>query len=232
MVGFVLRAAPLLVVPLLVACGSTDPKVTFLQSTASLSWSDRALIKNLAIASVRDARALIPSLPGEIELTVRVGSDVIVETGETATALPPRAIMWTVDAGHKEGTRGVASKWLRASLLHELHHLARHNAVPPRTIRDYAVYEGMATAFERDYGRVRPPWGDYSEDPITAWVDELTRLPDDADIRHWIYLHPDGRRWIGLKVGTYWVDRAVAASSQSSAAMVATPTDEVIRLAR
>jgi hypothetical protein len=47
-----------------------------------------------------------------------------------------------------------------------------------------------------------------------------------------MFQHPDGRRWIAYKVGTYLVDRAIAASGKSSAELVLTPTREVLEMAR
>jgi hypothetical protein len=88
----------------------------------------------------------------------------------------------------------------------------------------------MATAFERDLARTRPPWGAYPDD-VAGWLGELLALPPGAPRRPWMFRHPDGRRWIGFKVGTYLVDRAARASGRTPATMVGLSTDEVLRLA-
>jgi hypothetical protein len=46
-----------------------------------------------------------------------------------------------------------------------------------------------------------------------------------------MFQHPDGRRWIGYRAGTYIADRAIAASSRSAAELVQTPTGEILSLA-
>jgi hypothetical protein len=44
--------------------------------------------------------------------------------------------------------------------------------------------------------------------------------------------HPDGRRRIGYKVGTYWVDQAMAKSGRSIADLTNMSTADVLALAR
>lgn len=212
-------------------CADSDLTIKFLRSeTYSFSSSERREITEVARAAVKEVRPLLAALPKRIHLTVRPGSDVIDETGETAAAMPPDAIMWTVDPLRHGGVVAITRTWLRATLFHELHHLARSSANQLDSIVDRAVYEGMATAFERDFGRVETPWGAYPPN-VHQWAIEFRRLPHNAPISDWIYAHPDGRRWIGMKVGAYWVDQASAKSKRSSADLCTTPTPEVLALA-
>lgn len=90
--------------------------------------------------------------------------------------------------------------------------------------------EGLATAFERDFAGTSPPWGSYGAD-ASSWVEELLTLPLDPDTSAWMVRHPDGRRWIGYKAGTFLADRATEASGRSSADLVGIPTAELIALA-
>jgi hypothetical protein len=95
---------------------------------------------------------------------------------------------------------------------------------------DRVVSEGLATVLERDFGGGRPPWGEYPAD-VDQWVQELLKLPDSEPSNHWMFRHPDGRRWTGYRAGTYIADRAVAASGRSAAELVITPIDEILRFA-
>ena len=169
----------------------------------------------------------------ERELTVRFfRSDTytLSPSEETASAMPPNGIMWTVDPDRHGGVAAIARQWLRATLFHELHHLARSAQTNDlRTLADHVLYEGMATAFERDFAGVETPWGAYPPD-VDQWAIEVLQLPEDASAREWMYSHPDGRRWIGMKVGTYWVDQAMAKSKRSSADLAATPTRDLLAL--
>ena len=213
------------------ACAERELTVRFFRSDAyAFSASERRAIEQVARATLNEVRPLLPALPPAIHLTVRPGNDVIEETGETASAMPPDAIMWTVDPSRHGGVAAITRQWLRATLFHELHHLARSAQTSQlRTIVDHAVYEGMATAFERDFAGVHTPWGAYPEN-VDQWAIELLQLPEDASRREWIYSHPDGRQWIGMKVGTYWVDQAMAKTRRSSADLAATPTRDLLAL--
>lgn len=146
-----------------------------------------------------------------------------------ADAMPPNGIMVTIDAARPEGVEAIVNKWLRPIMFHELHHLARSTAGVPGSIVERAVFEGMATVFERDFAKSETPWGAYPPNVID-WANEFLKLPADAPVRDWIHLHPDGRRWIGMKVGTYWVDQAIARSGRSAADLATMPTADVLAL--
>ena len=215
----------------LTGCAETDPSIRFLRSdTHTFSWTERRAITKIAVDATREARRLLPSLPAHIELTVRPGTDVIAETGETGTAMPPASIMWTVDHTRAGGAKNVARTWLRASLFHEFHHLVRSTIGVPRTILDRAVFEGSATMFERDFAGVSTPWGAYPVN-VQEWAVELLEVPPDASVRDWIYAHPDGRRWIGMRVGAYWVERAMASSGRTAAELAQVPTEQILAFA-
>lgn len=215
-----------------IGCGHRDVSIRYLRSDSyTFSKTDRTTIQRIVDHTTAEVRRLLPDLPPELELTVRPGSDVIKETGETAAATPPAGVVWTVDPGRPGGVVEVAKAQLRATLFHEFHHLVRSAQGNPRSIVEHAVFEGMATVFERDFAGVDPPWGKYSTD-VVAFEKELLTLPNDASARDWLFSHPDGRRWIGIKVGAYWVDRAVATSGRSSAALVSTPASEILSMAK
>ena len=115
-------------------------------------------------------------------------------------------------------------------LCHELHHLVRDARVERIALMDEVVSEGMAAAFERDYAGARYPFSDYPA-AAAAWVTELMALAPSAERERWLFRHPDGRRWIGYRAGTFLVDRAMTASGLSSADLVTTATAEVVKLA-
>ncbi|MEL6188381.1 MAG: hypothetical protein AAFU79_27475 [Myxococcota bacterium] len=88
--------------------------------------------------------------------------------------------------------------------------------VPPRT---------------RDFAGSKPSTAEDLAD-VADWVSELMALPVDANYRKWMYYNPDnGRELIGYRVGTYLVDRAIAASDETPVALVDMSTEEIPRLA-
>ena len=213
-------------------CGDRDGTIRFLRSEGyTFSNADRRVIGRIIEPALTDVRPLLPDLPEVIDITVRPGDDVIAETGETGAAMPPAAIMWTVDASRAGGVQAVAKAWLRPSLFHEFHHLVRSAAVMPTTLVDHAIHEGIATVFERDFAGVKPPWGNYPDD-VEEWSRELRALPGATPTGPWLYTHPDGRRWIGIKVGAFWVDRVTKRTGQTSADLATAPTADVLRLSQ
>ena len=210
-------------------CGS-DSGLAF-EYRNEYSRAERAAIEAVGTRAVRDARHLLPSLPSQLRLTVQNGTKVIPETGETAETGLPGGIYWTVDPAHPNGVRGIVEKQLRATLFHELYHLVREPRVARDSLIESAIGEGLATAFERDYGGGAPvPWGAYPPE-ITAWTAEFLGLPPEAPQRQWMFQHPDGRRWIGYKVGTHLADLACRQSGRTVMDLAAVPTAEVLKLA-
>ena len=192
--------------------------------------TERRTIARIAGATALEVRKHLPALAPQITLRVQSGKDVIPELGATAVAGPPDWVMWTVDADHPQGVVKIAEAHLRGALFHEFHHLVRGDAINSTTLMDQVITEGLATAFERDFAGVSRPWADYSSD-VSKWVDELLLQPPTAPSSEWLFRHPNGRRWIGMKAGTYLVDRAMQRLNRSSAELVATPTNEIIAAA-
>jgi hypothetical protein len=209
-----------------VACGHRDVTVEY-RSGYSFSRAEREAIEAVADRAAHDARALLPALSSELRLTVQTGVRVIPETGETAEAGVPSTVYWTVDPGHEGGVVAIVNAQLRATLFHEFYHLVRETAFTPVSLVDHAINEGLAAAFERDFGGARAPWGVYSPD-VADWTREFLALPADAPRAQWMFKHPDGRRWIGFKVGAYLADRASRTSGLSVAELAQVPTERVI----
>lgn len=216
-------------------CADTNDDLTirFLRSESyTFTRAERRAIEDGAVAAIAEVRRLLPGVPALIELTVRPGISVTPETGQGGDAMPPNGIMLTIDPSRPGGVMAIMNAWLRPFMFHELHHLVRYAAAgAPSSLVEHAVTEGMATAFERDFAGATPPWGLYPEN-VAEWATELLALPSDTPRTEWLFRHPDGRRWMGYKVGTYWVDQARAQSGKSAADLVAMPSGEVLAFSR
>jgi hypothetical protein len=209
----------------------------FLDTDERRDFSEEArrAVRDVCDAAEPTIRGLLPVLPSEIELAVQTGGFVIPETGELGVAVAERRVSWTVSPARPGGVAETVRAHLRHTLFHELHHIARGWVMMGRNEHraqfiDGVVCEGLATAFERDFGGFRPPWGEYPAD-VVQWVRELSMLPRTASYRHWMFQHPDGRRWVGYRAGTYIVDRVKAATGRSAADLVRTPAREILRIA-
>ena len=193
--------------------------------------TERRVSRRLPEDAAREARQRLPALAAQITLRVQSGKDVIPELGATAAAGPPDWVSWTVDPDRPEGVVKIAETHLRAALFHEFHHLVRGATLPPKTLMDHVIFEGMATAFERDFAGASPPWGQYPAD-VSTWVDELLMQPPGARPADWMARkHDDGRRWIGMRAGTYLVDVAMKKLHRTSADLVSTPAEVILTAA-
>jgi uncharacterized protein YjaZ len=211
-----------------VACERHDVDVELPRSGRELSPTERGELQRIADAAFHDVRAHLDGLPPRLTLIVAWGKDVIPETGENGAAGFPGNLRWTIDPDRD--VLATIRTHLRPTLFHELHHLARASRVQTVSLLDHVVSEGLATAFERDFAKVTVPWGEPPPDGL-AWTREILQQPETSSLDAWMIRHPDGRRWIGMRVGTFLVDRASSASHQSSAALVFTPSAEIVRLA-
>jgi hypothetical protein len=192
------------------------------------SPAEREIIQTIADTTALEVERVLPTLPQHLVLKVRAGKKVIPETGETGELAPPQTVYWTVDPNRDIGE--IVQTKLRPTLFYEWHQLVRAQTLGGSSLMDHVIAQGLATAFTRDAAGVAVPWGQYPES-VSAWVNELIALPPTAPVDQWLYRHPDGRRWIGMKVGTYLVDRATKSSGRSAAQLVGTSTDEILRLA-
>jgi uncharacterized protein YjaZ len=211
-----------------VACEARIIDVELVPEGRAFSSVEERAIRDIAESTSRDVRALIPTLPKRIALVVQPGKQVIPETGETGTTAQPSSVYWTVDPDRD--VLSIIRKELRPTLFHELHHLAREARVARVALLDSVVAEGLATAFERDFGGAHPPWGEPPPE-MEQWTRELMAEPPTAPREKWLSRHPDGRRWIGFRVGTYLVDRAMKTSGRTSAELALVPTAEILQLA-
>jgi uncharacterized protein YjaZ len=209
-------------------CEQHDVDVELPRSGRALSRPERRELQQIADATFRDVRGQLDGLPPRLTLIVRWGKDVIPETGESGAAAFPGNVGLTLDPDRD--VLATIRAHLRPTLAHELHHLARASRVQSRSLVDRVVAEGLATAFERDFTKSDPPWGRPAPE-IIEWTHEILRQPDEAEPGPWMSRHPDGRRWVGMRVGTFLVDRASRSSGRTPADLVLTPSAEILRLA-
>jgi hypothetical protein len=223
-------AAVVVVLCLAAGCRDTTEGIrTEFVGSYAFSATERRTIARIAGLATLEARRHLPALAPQLILQVRSGTDVIPEVGALAEVAGREFVRWTVDTRRPEGVVTIAERHLRATLLHEFHHLVRAG-VPGHALIDRVVTEGLATAFERDVAGVSPPWGQYPDD-VETWVQELLAQPASANPREWLFRHPDGRRWVGMRAGSYLADRAMKASNRTAAELATTPAAEILAAA-
>lgn len=192
-----------------------------------------AVIVEVSEKAEIDIRGHLPTLEDDLYLLVNQTKGVIPETGDGAFTIGPHCIRWDVDP--ERGVAAVARQHLRRTLFHECHHAVRLQKRPEEAeVADWptvAVFEGLASVFEQEAGGERLAYQEYDGAEIAAWTEELFRQAVDENWPHWKFEHPDGRKNIAYRVGTWIADRAIRNSGRSAAELVWESPTTVIRLA-
>ena len=129
--------------------------VFYINDGYTFSRAEQRTIETIATQAAQDAKRLLPGLPDQLTLRVNPGKRVMAETGQTGETAAPNVVYWMVDPGLYGGVIAIAERQLRSTLLHEFHHLARAGTTTSsESIMDRVISEGLATAFERDFGDV------------------------------------------------------------------------------
>jgi uncharacterized protein YjaZ len=121
---------------------------------------------------------------------------------------------------------------IKPTVFHEMNHAARWNIpIWHTTFLDGCIMEGLANVFTRQYAQETAPWADYAQEDVVAWLKEIQDAGEGINQDEYMFSHPDGRRWIGYKVGTYIVDKAIKKSGKSIVDLTAMECADILKLA-
>lgn len=178
-----------------------------------------------------DAAELLPFGSAHLNFFVQPRpTNLIPETGDSGHTHNSELIELAFDPTREEAGLQTILNNVRPTVFHEMNHAARwHSKVHDETFLGWCVFEGLATAFERDYSGVNPLWSEYPDD-VRDWVTEIIEAGDIIDFASYMYRHDDGRRWIGYKVGTYIVDQAKERSGKSIPELTQLDYHEILSL--
>ena len=196
----------------------------------SFSRAELTVIQEIADDTTREVRRLLPGLPDALVLEVFPADDVIEELGYKGEEMN-QTVYWGVNPHYGEGVAAIAEAHLRAFLFQSFLSLVRYQAVEDWSHPERVINAGLRTVFARDFAGTTDPWTNYPPE-VSDWVTELMAVPGGAQTNPWRSRQPDGRRWIGIKAGTYLVDLAIQASGREVVDLVSTPADEIIRMAQ
>jgi uncharacterized protein YjaZ len=160
-------------------------------------------------------RELLPRLPETVKIYF---SDygIIPESGVGGYAYSRDIITISINPDFQDKKEQL--KDIRPTLFHEAFHQYQDytGESGPFSAIENAIYEGLATVFEREYCGVWQPYGDYretSEDRLKQLLQDLRQLSlEDFQnaYREWKFYHPKLKeRWIVYKVGTWIADQVL-----------------------
>jgi predicted Zn-dependent protease DUF2268 len=194
-------------------------------------------MKQTVTAAYVDARSVLLEIPADLTFIVQphrymANTDESAEFGSTPN---DHLVMLLFDSGlpipEVELLRNI-----RRRVFHELVFIVRYNRSlwSATDFLDDCLLEGLATAFVRDHANAGAPiWGQYEREEVKSLLEEVKTAATHNSFRKFDYMrrHPDGRRWIGIKVGTYLVDEAMKASGSPVEQLILMPMSNVRRLA-
>jgi uncharacterized protein YjaZ len=183
-----------------------------------------------------EVRELLPKLPETIQIYF---SDygILPETGVGGFAYAPDIITISIDPDFTDKKK--QQRDIRPTIFHESFHI--HQGFTGQgglfTAVENAIYEGMATVFEREYCDIWQQYGDYretAEADLSQWLKELQKLSIkefDDNYSDWKFYHPTLKeKWIVYRVGTWLVDEVLSKHPLSIMDLSAKTAAEVLDL--
>jgi hypothetical protein len=181
-----------------------------------------------------ETQRLLPTLSNNLNIVVRPHIEgIIPEYGTGARTWDAEFIEIWFDKTIPHGAKKTLESMYQ-TVFHEGNHAARWNNIDEDyRLLESAVFEGLATVFEREYAGHQPLYAIYENDAkMKSWLDEIISAGSDWDKREALFFnHEDGRRWIGYKTGTWLIDTAIKKSSKSVMELTTMHADDVIQLA-
>jgi len=208
-------------------------------------WDEAAknnLSKAEVVKIVKDSSAkaaeLLPTLSQHTNIVVRQNrNNCLKETGDHGFAYDSELLIVQFDPRLPYGKETFIKNFSN-TVLHECNHAARYawlfsQRVFEPTIMYAGIHEGLATAFERDYGSADPLYGEYKDDTtMRKWLRELRQADKNGESwKEWGFTRKDGRRWVGYKVGTWIVDRAKEKSNKNVIELTTILSKDILKLA-
>ncbi len=180
-----------------------------------------------------EAAELLPSLSSHINYVVQPREyDLIEETQDSGYTKNSELIVLGFHPRPRHGLDSILNH-IRATVFHESNHAARFATGEwHETLLQQAIMEGLATVFERDKAGSDPLWGRYQNEDIGAWLHEIQDTHTTARTNDYLYSHPDGRKWIVYKVGTYIIDKATEYSGKTISELTPLSCDEILKFAK
>ena len=94
------------------------------------------------------------------------------------------------------------------------------------------INEGLGMVFERENSGVVRTQFAYSKQEVKKWINEVQSIGDGINWEHYMVQHPDGRRRIGYKIGTYIVDEAIKYSGKTVIELTKIKNAEILKISR
>ncbi|MBL4905482.1 MAG: hypothetical protein JKZ00_05640 [Flavobacteriaceae bacterium] len=211
--------------------------ILFRKDSLQFSTSQKKMIQKIIHDAEKNIRKLLPTLPKNIKVIVYTTPIKLEQVGGVSgraarnnTAL----VFLEVSRTHPSGITSVIKNGFAATVYHEFHHLYRGWAIRDNKFRqgiDIAtINEGLAVVFSEIYTGAIEEGNAYLKG-THKWVDEILKLPKNADYGKWMFEHPDGRTAIGYRTGNYIITKVMEKSKKSILELSKLSPKEIYKLA-
>lgn len=213
-------------------CYADSMKIVFADSEHQVNAAFKKQYSDNLKAAYLDAIILLPFASKHITFIVYPRTWSLMDTGDSAHTHNSELIELAFDPTFTKASKQVILDDVRYSVFHEMNHAARYNieGIWHTTFLDSCIMEGLATAFTREHAGEKAAWADYPDD-VTDWIDEIIAKNDAFPWPAYSYDHPDGRKWIAYKVGTYIVDEALKKSDKTVIELTQMQCADILQLA-
>ena len=183
-----------------------------------------------------EVHTILPNLPKTIKIYFS-NHGIVPESGVGGFAYSKDTITISVDTKFIDRKKQLSE--LRSTIFHESFHLSQNytGESGPFTAIENAIYEGMATVFEREYCLEWPTYGDYRSTPerqLQYWIKAVRQLSlaDFEDhYNEWKFYHSTYKEsWIIYKIGTWIIDQILEKHQLSILDLQPKKADEVASL--
>jgi hypothetical protein len=193
------------------------------------SQTDAATVLETA---ARKAMEQLPQVAGDINIAIRPHFlGIIPEYGVGGYTHDSTFVEIKFDEKIPYGVEKL-KEYLLQTVFHELNHAARYATTEyDSSFMNYVITEGLATVFERDYAESDALYAQYEDDEtMQLWLAEIKN--GDWDKKDELFFdNPDGRKWIGYKVGTWLIDKAVKNSGKTVVDLTSLPCGDIVKFA-
>jgi uncharacterized protein YjaZ len=192
-------------------------------------------VKKAISSAYKDVRKLLPDISRKLSYVVQANTwawQIIPQYGIGAYALNGDMVIIFIDAKVPYGEASLLKNTYE-TVFHESNHTVRYNRGfgSGNNFLQGCIFEGIATVFERHRTESQPLFGDYNPVEAKQWLEEIKQQGSNINYSEYKFTHPDGRKWIAYKVGTYIVDEALRKSGKTIEEITLLDYDDIERLA-
>ncbi len=207
-------------------------------STAQGNGLSQTECEHVVAKAAKKATEFLPTLSPHLNILIRAHAEnAVPDIAVGGRTYDSELILLSFDQSLPFGKDSLLGQ-LTSTTYHEANHAARFAWIAKaklfeKSLLDWAIWEGLATVCERDYGKTIPLWSEYGDDKtMHQWLADLKNADKKDDAwGTWAFKREDGRNWLAYKVGTWIVDRAITNSKQTVGELTTIPAQKILKLA-